>query len=308
LDNEESLISRWHSLQGSRKAELVKHAILTNNLKLMHTSIELTQDSLFDLRYIPLNFQTSERLSNTILNNIDFSNADLGSLIIENCTFQNCKLDNMKIKKWHEQGNKFEHSSFRNVKFYDSNIGLKGSTYNNVDFSNSDLRNVRFYYPQFKHCAFLNVILNKVDFNASNFMGCKFKGKIISVWFNKTYRFSKDEMRFGSALLNEMDVDFSESTLWDVMFTGGIDLSKVVLPNDGMHMLVRRLDLVTKKISQNIDLFPEDERKTIQIWVKAYSRRDGQSMWIMNKREILDNMGEKAGNTFIKQVLQYDEY
>ena len=164
-----------------------------------------------------------------------------------------------------------------------------------------------FYSPQFVNCKFDHAKLNCVDFRASNFIDCFFSGKLKSIWFNKYYRFPGDEEEYGKAPVNEMlNVDFSDAILWNVMFTGGVDLSSVKLPSDNTHLLVKRSGLALSKIS--FDDVPESQREELAFRTRMYAitaRR--QPMYILNKAEIIKRMGKELGEVFISKLIDADK-
>jgi len=270
--------------------------------------LNLTDDGMLDLRYCPITLEPGSRIQDFHIENADMSGAKFGCLILKNSLFQNCRFDKALFDTFNERSCRFENVSFRCVEFVNAGIGLHCSIYREVDFSDADLRDTSFYTPQFMSCTFDKTKLSRVDFSASNFVDCRFVGKLKTVWFNKYYRFPKDEEMFGKAPTNDMrNVDFTHAALWDVMFTGGLDLSTIKLPADGSHMLVKRFDLVMERIARELDVFPEQDRMNLEMWIEILTKcARTQQMDIINKVEITNHLGKEAGLLFLDKVVRYN--
>lgn len=298
------LIARWTTAKNLKIMDKVRKSLIENAFDNVKDLVGLTPAGLTDLRFCPIKIGPDHRIVNLRLQGADLSGAEIGCLVMENCVFKDCLFDKATFSIFNERSCRFQNISFRGADFNSTGIGLHCSTYEHVDFSNSDLRGASFYSPQFIDCLFINTKLTHVDFSASNFINCVFGGKLKSVWFNRYYRFPKDEERFGKAPVNEMkNIDFTSASLWDVMFTGGLDLSTIKLPSDGKHFLVSNLHSALLDIS--VDKIPPTEREVITRWIKIFTRSNHtQSMKIFNSAEIFENMGEEAGEIFIHEIIR----
>jgi uncharacterized protein YjbI with pentapeptide repeats len=310
--NVEALNTRWTTNQKKKLIKKIKENLIEDKAEKLFSDLETTPDGLLDLRFAPLQLSLQEPLIGVNIKDIDFSNANLGYLILDQVKIQNCKFDSSKIMKWNERSSNIINVSFRSIHLgSDSAIGINSSLYRHINFSKTYFSGVSFYSPQFINCDFSFAVISKVDFSASNFIDCKFAGKIKSVWFNRYYRFPGYEQQFGKAPFNEMkDVDFSNASLWDVMFTGGLDLNSIKLPDDGLHFLIHRFDLAIQAFSKNIDsahLSPV-AMKILRRWLKIFtSTFTTQQMRIFNKAEIIQSMDKEAGNYFIENIIKFDK-
>jgi hypothetical protein len=147
------------------------------------------------------------------------------------------QIDAMSIR---DRASVFRRCDFTKAKWRGT-LGLDGARYEQVSFRGADLRRILCYQGYFVDCDFSDAKLKGVDFNASHFVRCTFKGKLEDVWFRSSYIYPSDVQEYGETEPNPMeDVDFVEAELWDVYFAG-CDLSTVMLPQDGNHVLLSDL-------------------------------------------------------------------
>ncbi len=184
----------------SQKDRLIKNA-------------DLTDEELIDLR--GLTFDKGIRFNDVSFQRIDFSYSKFANCVFDKCSFEQCRLCDIYSVGWNERGCHFVEVSFKGSCFTNAAIGIECSIYHKVDFSDADFSRAIFYCPQFRSCNFSNARITGIDFNASNFIDCKFMGRIENVWYRRSYPFKGDEKRFGRTKPNEMiRVDFSEAELW----------------------------------------------------------------------------------------------
>jgi len=170
----------------------------------------------------------------------DLSFANLGGALFENCCFHNVILHAANSADVNDWGSSFCDVDFSKANLRGATLGLEGARYERVSFCRADLRDISCYRGYFVDCDFSNVRLEHIDFQVSHFVRCKFKGKLKQVWFRGYYAIPAHEEAYGETELNRMeDVDFSEAELWDVMFTDNCDLSRVIPPQDGEHVLFK---------------------------------------------------------------------
>jgi uncharacterized protein YjbI with pentapeptide repeats len=307
-------INRWQDNQRIPLINRVFNLILySNNVsKELEDITGRTDQGLIDLRGIPFSsLSTQMRLENKSFSDIDFSYANFGFVLIKNCQFTNVILNNTIHQQWNERDCKFTDVDFSDVKFVNAALGIQGSIYHNAKFNNCNFTGSYFFHPQFTKCTFCNSKLKNIDFNASNFISCKFRGKLESIWFRRSYPIAGDDESRGIIFRNEMrDVDFSQASFWDVIFTGGLDLSTVILPKDGQHILVRNFYEALQNLEQKLGelSLSENEKKDLIIWIEAYKvHAVEQPMWILNKADGDKSLGNKLGTYFFNLIKLIDE-
>jgi uncharacterized protein YjbI with pentapeptide repeats len=231
--------------------------------------------------------------------NIDFTGSTLKSVRffdseICNCIFDLCKLRNMRM--W---TTKIEKTSFKGADLRDAALGgiynEKQNYFLDVDFSKADMRETAYKSATFEHCLFKDTRLDKVNFQGSNFIDCRFEGELYDVLF---YRFAYKGEAFPP---NEMiNVDFSRSKLRYVNFRG-LTLDRVILPKDQEHIIIpnfassldRIIDNLRKcedAIGKKLILFLENDRK----WAIP-----SQVQGVINLRDIFELAGEDGVTRFM---------
>ena len=238
------------------------------------------------------------------------SYCDIGRGIFKRCIFERVLFKELDSQGLNERGCRFTDVDFYKANLRCSAIGINNSRYINVNFQEVDFTGTYFYGTQFIDCNFSDSKINNIDFNASSFINSKFKGRLDSVWFRRYYRSKSNKNRFGKTVPNEMyKVEFSEVELWNTMFTGGLDLSQVILPTDDSHILFHHFNSSLLKTSKMIDTlrWSSHEKESAQIFINAYlvhARK--QPMWIINKEEILKILGDKVGTNLIELLIRND--
>jgi hypothetical protein len=114
----------------------------------------------------------------------------------------------------------------------------------------------------------------------------------------------------GKATPNIMsNVDFSEAELWDIVFSGGLDLSRVVLPKDGFHILFRNFDIALTRAERATGMlsWTAEQKKEAKILIRAFLvHAKNQPMWILNKKEIIRDLGREMGEELISLLVRFD--
>jgi len=283
-----------------RKGRTSKHHLLKNTT--------MTEEGLVDLR--GLTFDIGIELEWAQFQDMDFSYSNFGRGIFRHCTFENVLLKEIDSNRWNERDCKFIAVDFYKSDLRNAGVGIHGSTYLHVNFQDVNFFSASFIRPQFTDCDFSDARLRGIDFFVSNFVNCKFRGKLEHVWFRKYYPLRSDEQTFGKAVPNEMhNVDFSEAELWDVMYTGGLDLTQVILPQDGSHILLHHFDVALIKIQEILDTlsWSEEDKKRAMITTRSFLvHAKNQPMWILNKKEIFARFGEQVGKEFITLLKEFD--
>lgn len=306
--------NRWSlTTEARQKVKAISRFLLKENTTDRDFSkmVARTEEGLLDLRGIPLLFEPGMELRKIRIRETDFSYAQFGHTILKECIFEHVIFEELHNSRWNERGCRFINVDFSKAKLHNAGIGVNGSVYERVKFRGTDFTGASFIRPQFFDCDFSKAKLKKLDFNASNFVNCKFNGKLESVWFRRYYPLKSDEQSFGKAVPNEMrNVDFSKASLWDVMFTGGLDLSDVILPPDGSHILFHHFDVALRKLQEKVEdlSWTNDEKKEVMIWIEGFlTHAVNQPMWILNKGEFLTEFGRKIGVEFISLLQAFDD-
>jgi uncharacterized protein YjbI with pentapeptide repeats len=301
---------RWTLGEGIKRGEALVETLRKGRTSerhlLKHTT--RTEEGLIDLR--GLSFGRVVEFERARFRDLDFSYTHFGHPVFTRCTFERVSLKEIDSDRWNERGCRFTDADFYKANLRGAGIGIDGSTYLRVSFREADFSGAHFYRGQFTDCDFSDARLRKIDFYVSNFVNCKFRGRLESVWFRRCYPLPSDERTFGKAVPNEMrNVDFSEAELWEVMYTGGLDLSHVILPQDGNHILLCHFDVALTKVRDIMDTlaWSEEDKKRVMISVKSYLVfAHEQPMKILNKREICGRLGEQVGAEFIALLEKFD--
>jgi uncharacterized protein YjbI with pentapeptide repeats len=176
-----------------------------------------------------------ERLSKSTLESCDLQRAVLDGLLWDHAVFKNVDFSGASMRDFNDRGNFYEHCRFRRTDLRGATVGFEGSQFIDCVFDRPRLTNVGFIRPTFVRCEFTGA-LSDVDFQASAFIECKFVGRIDGGWFRDGYVFESLNGRFGTPKQNRMDrVDFRKAVLWGTSFSGNLDLSTILLPEDGEH-------------------------------------------------------------------------
>ncbi len=308
----EALVQRWQTEVGQLRREQVIHCLLKRKdlSKLpflqrregrwdlrginfqkqpwhtVHTKVELPEKDL--VFPFTLSLGGRYRFKKLRLEDVDFSWAHLGAAIFQQCHFRNVLFREANLSDWKDRASEFRQVDFYKADLRGATLGLDGARYEHVSFRRADMRRVSCYRGYFVNCDFSEARLEEVDFNASHFINCKFKGPLRGVWFRGYYATREDERRFGKTEPNPMEnADFSEAVLWDVMFTNGCDLSKVIPPQDGEHFLLRDWPQVLAKAKEEVErnwegVFKEEALPLLELMQK---NAENQEMYIINRRE-----------------------
>jgi uncharacterized protein YjbI with pentapeptide repeats len=301
---------RWTLGEGIKRGEALVETLRKGRTSerhlLKHTT--RTDEGLIDLR--GLSFGIGIELEQARFRDLDFSYSNFGRGIFRRCTFENVLFRHIDSHRWNERGCRFTDADFYKANLRNAGIGIRGSTYLRVSFRDADFSGASFYRGQFTDCDFSDARLREIDFLVSNLVNCKFRGKLESVWFRRCYPHPAQEKRYGKAVPNEMrNVDFSEAELWGVTYTGGLDLSQVILPQDGSHILLRHFDVALTRIREIVDTLPwsDEEKKRAMITTKSFLvHAKNQPMWILNTKETLARFGEQRGREFIALLEKFD--
>lgn len=190
-----------------------------------------------DFRGVPL--AEALRLSDCRLCRVNFTAADLRGLRLTGAGFDDCVFDAANLSAMRQWRSTFEDCTFVRTDLSDAAFGADGAHYRRCLFDRAVFTGASFIRPEFSECSFQSCKLKGTDFNMSRFEQCSFSGKLSDVRFNGNIDDALRVKAFGRARPNEMcNVDFSEAVFDYVSFDNGCDLSTVVLPSDGWHVLL----------------------------------------------------------------------
>lgn len=220
-------------------------------------------DGRLDLRGLPLG--SVSQLKKVTLTGADLSYADMEQVRLQHCRLADVILDNVDARNFSDHGNVFRGCRFERTNLAGSAIGFDGSRYEHCWFGRTRLTRAVFARAEFDDCTFEDCVLDGVDFNASSFERCVFRGPVKDVWFRGGYAHPAEAKRLGKSRPNQMrDVDFTAATLVDVTFSDGCDVSTLLLPDDGS---VVRLDRWRARIDGAVAVATDED---IALFLASY--------------------------------------
>jgi uncharacterized protein YjbI with pentapeptide repeats len=242
--------------------------------------------------YRGLVFPEASRLVGKRFVGVDLAQAGLSLLWLEGCSFEGCSFEKADFRATAEHGNTFSHCVFSRTNFGRSHLGYRGSRYQNCRFDRCNFSGGAFIRAELDDCEFLDCKLYMMDFRASSFVRCTFKGRLASVWFRGGYGHPELEKKFGKARPNRMeDVSFEEAELVDVMFYNQCPLDGVKLPREGDYLLVTDFQ---KRLShlEEIALHLEgDAEQRLRFFLKIMRIHQDQRDGLLNLEEVAKNYG-----------------
>lgn len=259
-ENQDSKIARWKTADGLRLAEEVFHRLATN--KPLHDLKLGEHNKRVDVRGIcapevskakmpPFRNWSLQKLSgqvtfkNVHFEDMDFSGAQLAHLRFFNSRITNCRFDNAQCEDWRLWAADVSSTTFFDANLYKAVLGPwyegRGNTYRLVNFSRADMFMLNSPAATYIDCDFSHARLEKIEFQSSSFIRCRFAGELREVIFwNHGYKTGKPDP-------NPMeDVDFSEAKLRWVEFRR-LNLDRVLFPQDDTHVVLRNYECVLQK-------------------------------------------------------------
>jgi uncharacterized protein YjbI with pentapeptide repeats len=314
--NRQQIIQRWKWPEWQRINAYVLNAF-TSNKPLAESSILSYHEGRLDLRGIDISQEILREVHQatvgdgirvdlqtgpiTIIKsynfkNVDFSYANFNGVHLEKCTFENVLFTHATGRDVRDRSCIFKDVDLSYANWRGATVGLDGARYEFVKFIGTDLRDIHCYRGYFIDCDFSLAKLHHIDFNASHFIRCKFKGKLTRVWFRGYYDIPAHEEAYGTTEQNPMlGVDFSEAQLWDVMFTTNCDLTYVTPPQDGNHHLFKNWECIISKAHEEVERYWSNELKKQAVLLLGIFGSRKNNMHILNKYfiEYLVAMGIK---------------
>lgn len=242
--------ARWRSDAGKALAEEVVARLLAGRSL---DGLELGEhDGRVDLRGLPFpqpqrlrRFEQDEwfieELSDRIcfkgvrLERLDLSGALLDTVRFLDTTLEDCRFDGARCQHLGLVRTQVIECSFDSADFRQAALGAwagGGNVYQRVSLIGADLRMGSCPAATFIGCDFADARLEKIDFQSSSFVRCRFAGVLREVTFYD------HGFKTGKPDPNPMeDVDFSDAVLIDVEFRR-LNLDRVTFPKSHEHLVV----------------------------------------------------------------------
>lgn len=219
---------------------------------------------------------------------VNFESANFENAWIEKSNFIACNFQGATFRSLADHGNSFQKCIFLRSNFSGARLGYRASKYEQCLFEASAFTRSGFIAPIFVLCEFKGVSFKSIDFYASSFEECSFSGRLEDVWFRNGYPIAAESKRFGEARPNLMkNVSFYDAELLAPNFTGGCDLSTVILPKSGNCVLFDRWGERMKRLALDIQKWPLNERKEGDIFLRCYLEPSDEQHWmILDRKEL----------------------
>lgn len=298
------LIGRWETdLEWINKRNEIQSAFVNPNSQQEYVKSDMRG----------LKIEDSSWIKGKVFEGIDFSYADFSHCRIERCTFRNCIFHYTNFMDITEVRCEFGDCVFYKGKM-NGWIGLWGSLYSNITFDQIKLSSITMYHPDFENCRFINCDLKRTEFNGAILNNVEIVGLVSDVKFKGRYilddiTLPKDFDAGRMYKLNPMIVDFSKAEITYCMFTHDCDLTKVILPKDGKHYLIKN----KKAVKEYVEVFCErlkDEEKIYLDWILDIflCLYESSNMDILNLHDWYDSMikngaKEKDAKTILQKLV-----
>jgi uncharacterized protein YjbI with pentapeptide repeats len=242
----------------------------------------------------------------------DFSHADLSDVMWKKCSFEDCLFEKTRMVSSSFWDCSISNCTFRECDLTDvvlgGRVGLSSGGITDVEFHDGKFVGVVFSFPRIERCLFDCDIVD-VDFDGSQFVDCKFTGKLDIVVFRRKYNpLATDTI--GIALMapeNKMKrVDFSCANLHDVDFRSGVDLGDCAFPEmpgvflilDGSSVFTRVKDVIESS------WHGEDRRIGLGFTGNYYLDRieEGQKHFLIDEELFVKDWGESLGHRYASLV------
>lgn len=237
---------------------------------------------------------------------MDFSDSRLEYLHFFNSRINNCRFDRADCKSWNVKASDITGTSFVRADLRDAGLGLwhegRGNVYRFVDFSQADMRDSISTSADYIDCDFSYARLDKVEFDSSGFIRCRFAGEVREViFYDRGFKSPKPNP-------NPMeDVDFSKAQLRWCAFRR-LNLDRVLLPRDRHHLIVRNYRCVLEKAIAEL----EDHQSLTGRGLKRVLENDlkwigpQQEIGVFNDLDFLEAWGPE-GQQFATELLRRAE-
>jgi uncharacterized protein YjbI with pentapeptide repeats len=231
-----------------------------------------------------------------------FVSTDLGkagfgeNLWLQDCFFDHCSFERADCSNMAEQGNTFADCTFDRTEFRGAGLGYRGSRYRSCLFKRCDFSRASFIRAEFDDCQFIDCKLNGMDFGASSFVRCEFRGRLVSVWFRGDFPLASYRESFGIPRPNTMaDVSFEHAELVDVVFTNGCPLDKVKIPRGDNYLLVDDLQKKLTALQSKAPTFGGRIEREIGLFARVHLvHAKYQTQSLLNLDDIVRDYGMEA--------------
>jgi uncharacterized protein YjbI with pentapeptide repeats len=232
---------------------------------------------------------------NVHLEGMEFSGSRLEHLRFFNSRIVDCKFDDADCRSWRLKGTDVNRGSFVRSNLRDAVLGVwyegKCGCYESVNFSSGDMRGIIFSTATYVDCDFSYARLDKVDFQSSSFIRCRFAGELREViFYDKTFDSKKLEPN------NMEDVDFSKAQLRWVAFRR-LNMDHVRWPEDTNHIFLKNYRCVLQHVLTAVQNDESRPGRGLPRVLANYLKWAGpnQNIGILNRldfREAWDEEGE----------------
>lgn len=237
---------------------------------------------------------------------VDFEEVHLGRAKlshwdVRSCRFMDVDFSGTDLNRWSDRGNVFSGCRFIGSSLKDAALGFEGSLFENCTFERIDFRRTSFARPEFDDCTFESCRFEGVDFFASSFERCVFRGPLVDAWFRGGYPLAQDEKKFGPARANRMlEVDLSRATPRWLTFSDGCDLSTCILPPDEEIVRFGAWPTVLRRARVIIDeRFVGDAHRQAMEWIATLEiHAQRQDWYLVNFRDIGEDSRGVLGPAF----------
>jgi len=201
----------------------------------------------------------SVELKDIELEGVDFTGASLDDLWLEDAVIGGCVFDEVSWRRAHVMQCRFERCRFADADLREWAIGGRDTddsrtSFNDCEFSATDLRGLHCNTGWFEDCRFVKSRLDGIHFGGSVFIECRFEGRINDAVFEHSV------WNLPNLTPNPMIVDFSAATL---VYTGfkNLLMDRVRWP-EHKHQFV--FDHWRTVISRTASHFSGDPRPTVR--------------------------------------------
>jgi hypothetical protein len=164
----------------------------------------------------------------------------------------------------------FDECNFRQTTLNGLFSGHPRSIFKRCVFDEADLVGIGPGHARFEDCSFENVLIRKWFATCSEFLDCRFSGRVeTSKFFGRPRGNCADEPERS---VNEFrGNDFRRADLRDVGFVAGIDLEAQQLPGGSRYVLIRDFHDRFEAVGHAIADWPASDRHQAENLLDAYS-------------------------------------
>lgn len=232
MNKNTEISSRWLIAEGLQLRNEIFHRLVAN--KPLH-DLKLGEfNKRIDLRGIcvpevsehelpPFRNWRLQRLSghltfkNAVLEGMDFTGAKLPHLRFFNSRITDCCFDEARCEDWRLWATDISSTTFAGADLYSVVLGPwyegRGNTHTSVNFQKADMSRLNSSTATYIDCDFSDAKLEKIDFESSGFIRCRFAGELREVVFwDHGFKTGKPDPN------PTEDVDFSRAKLRWVEF------------------------------------------------------------------------------------------